>query len=106
MYITNITKYDSYMVSLLVARIGNTKPDYDSDIAKDDSLLKGRRYNDNERIARMVLGNIYAEVGFDEAKANAKFISLNSTEMQPYIKAAIIESASADHYYTFEKQWN
>ena len=93
------------MLSLLTAKITNTKDQYDSHIASDNMMMKGSRYNDDARIARMVIGIFYAESGYDYEKANAKFISLNSVEMEPYIKRAVLESASSDYYYTNEKQW-
>lgn len=106
MILTDLSKFDSYMFNLLVSKIKNTKSQYDSDLDKEESVLKGRRYSDDERIARMVVGNIYAECGFDYDKANKKLVSLSSVEIQPYIKAAILDSASADYYYTYEKQWD
>jgi 6-pyruvoyl-tetrahydropterin synthase len=105
MILTDLSKFDAYMFNLLVNKIKNTKSQYDADLANEEWALKGSRYNDNERIARMVVGNIYGECGFDYEKANAKFISLNSIEIEPYIKAAVLDSASADYYYTYEKQW-
>jgi hypothetical protein len=105
MILTDLSKFDSYMFNLLVHKIKNTKSQYDADIAADDMSMKGYRYNDDQRIARIVIGNIYGECGFDYEKANAKFISLNSIEIEPYIKAAVLDSASADHWYTYEKQW-
>ena len=104
MIITDVTKFEAYMFNLLLHKIKNTKSEYDSDIASDEASLKGSRYNDDARIARMVVGMIFAESGFDYTKANAKFISLNSTEMEPYIKSAVLEAASADYHYAFEKK--
>jgi hypothetical protein len=105
MILTDKSKFDAYAFNLLLHKIKNTKSQYDADIAADDMSMKGNRYNDDERIARMVIGDIYGEVGYDYVKANAKFISLNSIEIEPYIKAAVLDSASADHWYTYEKQW-
>lgn len=103
MTIVDTTKFDSYHFSLLVAKIKNTKESYD--LSDSDTYLKGSRYNDNDRIARMVVGNIYAEVKMDLEVAKAKFLSLNSVDIEPYIKQAVLDSASADHWYTYEKQW-
>jgi hypothetical protein len=105
MILTDLTKFDAYMFNLLLHKIKNTKSQYDADLALEDWALKGYRYNDDERIARMVVGNIFAQSNYDYEKANAKFISLNSIEIEPYIKAAVLDSASADYYYTYEKQW-
>lgn len=105
MVIVDKSKFDAERLYLLEHKIKNTKHLYDADLEKEDWALKGSRYNNDARIAMMVVGNIYAECEFDHEKANAKFLSLNSTEIEPYIKKAIIESASADYYYTYEKQY-
>lgn len=105
MILTDKSKFDAYMLNLVIAKIKNTKHEYDADLEKEEWALKGSRYNDDERIALMVIGQIYGECGFDYTKANAKFISLSSIEIESYIKKAVLESASADYYYTYEKQW-
>jgi len=105
MTVIDINNFDTYRFNLLVAKIANVKADYDADLVDQNEFLKGYRYNDNDRIARMILGDIYSECGYDAAKANSKFLSLDSTQMLSYIKKAVLESASADHWYTYEKQW-
>lgn len=105
MTIVDTTKFDAYRFSLLVAKIKNVKADFDSILADNETYLKGYRYNDNDRIARMVVGDIYGELKFDLEAAKAKFLALNSEEIMPYIKKAVLDSASADHWYTYEKQW-
>lgn len=104
MFVIDISKFDAYRFNLLTNKVKNHKVDYDSDIADQGEFLKGYRYNDNDRIARMILGDIFFECQSDAICANAKFLSLNSTEILPYIKKAVMDSASADHYYTYEKQ--
>jgi predicted MPP superfamily phosphohydrolase len=104
MTITDITKFDTYSFNLLVYKIKNTKSQYDVDFVGGEHF-KGFRYNDDERIARMVIGDIFAECQRDENRANSKFISLDSIQMEAYIKRAVLESASCDHYYTFEKMY-
>ena len=105
MTIVDTTKFDAYLFNLLVHKIKNTKAQFDADLADTDQYLKGSRYNDDQRIARMVVGNIYAECKHDLAAAQAKFISLSSVDMMPYIKDAVLDSAGADHWYTYEKVW-
>ncbi len=105
MIVTDISKFDASRLTLLVFKIKNTKAGYDSAISDTSEYLKGSRYNDDARIARMILGDIYGEMKFDVEKAAAKFLSLNSIEIEPYIKKAVLESASADYHYTYEKQW-
>ena len=104
MVLTDLTKFDKQRFDLLVYKIKDTKAKYDSEMNSDEHL-KGYRYNDNERIARMILGYFYAESQFNYDVANKKFLSLNSTEIETYIQKAVLESASADHWYTYEKQW-
>ena len=105
MIMTDITKFDAYRLNLLIGKIKNTKSEFDSILEDTSQYLKGYRYKDDARIARIVLGNIYAEAGFSEEKAAAKFLALNSIEIMPYIKVAVLDAASADHWYTYEKQW-
>ena len=106
MFLTDITKFESYMFNLLLHKIKNTKNQYDSIISSDDASLKGSRYNDDQRIARMIVGDIFAESDYDYVVANARFISLNSVEIEPYIRKAVLESARADYHYTHEKQYD
>ncbi len=105
MIVTDITKFDAYRFGLLVGKIKNVKADFDEILSDTSQYLKGYRYNDDNRIARIVVGNIFAEAGFNEEKAAAKFIALNSIEIMPYIKVAVLDAASADYHYTYEKQW-
>lgn len=105
MVLTDISKFEPYMFNLLLHKIKNTKSQYDSAISSDGEALKGTRYNDDERIARIVVGIIFSENNFDYDKANAKFISLDSAEMEPYIKRAVLESANADYHHAYEKQY-
>ena len=108
MLIFDLEKFDSQRVYLLKARIGNIKDSIALDIYCSH---RGRRYSDNERIARIVLGYIIKdamedkeyEINYD--KANAMFISLDTNQIDPYIERAIHESAGADFYYAFEKEW-
>lgn len=105
MTVTNITQFDAYRLNLLVAKIKNVKADYDADIADQNEFMKGRRYNDDDRIARLILGYLYTETGSDHVRANAKFLSLDSIEILPYIKKAVLESAKGDYWYEYEKQY-
>lgn len=105
MQITDITKFDAYQVSLLIKKIENVKPDFDDALDEVYDTIKGFRYGQNGRIARLILGQLFTECDFDCIKANAKFISLNSTEIIPYIKDAVIESARADYHYAYEKKY-
>lgn len=106
MTLTDITKFDQYMLVLLIAKIKNTKSQYDTLINSDNTMMMGGRYHDDRRIAHMVIGDIFTECSMDYQKANTKFISLNSIEIEPYIKKAVLDSAGADYWYLYEKQWN
>ena len=104
MILFDITKFDSQKVYLLQGRIGNIK---DSVELNADCFCKGIRYNDNERISRLVLGYIIgSEKGvIDYESANANFLSLNTTQIDPLIYRAVYEAAESDFYYEFEKEW-
>ena len=105
MVLTDISKFDKERLQLLAYKIKETKHLYDANLADTNTFLKGSRYNDDQRIARMILGNIYNECKFDYVEAAKKFLSLSSTEIEPYIKAAVLDYASCDYYYTYEKVW-
>ena len=104
MVIVDISKFDQYRLYLLENKIKLDKPQYDEQIYKEH-LLKGWRYHDDKRIAKIVIGNIFEESGYDYEKAAQKFLSLNSTEIEPYIKNAVLDSAHSDYWYTYEKVW-
>lgn len=104
MTITDITKFDKQRFDLLVYKIAQTKANYQS-LMKSDEHLMGYRYNDNDRIARMIIGYFYSEAGCDYVVANSNFLKLNSNEIEAYIKKAVLDSAAADYWYTYEKQY-
>ena len=109
MIIFDYEQFDQEKVYLLIGRIKNTKSLYDNDLNPHWSE-KGRRYYDDERISRMVLGYILEKTAdkpfkFNIEKANSKFLSMDTHEIDPYIKKAVIEAAEADYYYTYEKEW-
>jgi len=101
-------KIDQQRYYLLQGRIGQIK---DSIVPEDtDWYLRGWRYNDNERIAYMIIGDIVKETKDQDGHhnyeaANAKFISMDTHQIDVYIKKSVLESASADHWYAFEKEW-
>ncbi len=105
MITTDTSKFDAYRLYLLVGKIKNTKGEFNAELEDTSQYYKGSRYNDDYRIARLILGNIFAEVGFNQEKASAKFLELNSIEIMPYIKKAVLDAASADYHYQYEKQW-
>jgi len=107
MVITDINKFDQQRFYLLTHKIKQNKHEYDSIIeSSPHEYLKSTRYEDDGRIARMVVGEIYRESNFDIKEAASKFLSLNSTEIESYIKFCILDAARADYYYTYEKQWD
>jgi len=107
MLIFDIKKFDEQRVYLLQGRIGSIKDFLPLD---PEWSHKGSRYNDNERISRLVLGYIIEET-LDQDKnrnykaANSKFLSLDTNQIDPYIHKAVQEAADADFYYTFEKEY-
>jgi hypothetical protein len=104
MVLVDINQFDQQRFYLLVNKVKLTKSNYDS-LMNEGEHLKSRRYNDDDRIARMIVGDIYAECKYDIEAAKKKFLALNSIEIEPYIKSAVLESASCDYYYTYEKDW-
>ena len=75
MVVVDKSHFDAYSFNLLFWKIKNTKSQYDTDLEGSEAI-KGVRYRDDDRIARMVLGYIFTECGFDPSYANKKFISL------------------------------
>ena len=107
MVVISVTNFDQDKFYLLKHKIKETKSQYDSLLeAQPNEYLKGSRYEDNSRLANMVLGDLYQECDYSYPEANKLFLSLTSVEIEPYIRKAILESASADYYYKFEKNWD
>lgn len=105
MVLVNINEFDQQRFYLLTHKIKLTKAYYDN-LLNDNEHLRGRRYDDDSRIAQMIVGDIYKECGFDLEASKKKFLALNSVDIEPYVKKAVLESASADYYYTYEKRWD
>lgn len=112
MVLVNVKEFDQHKFYLLTHKIKNTKfevldmphketQEYDH----NDWKMMGSRYRDDERIARMVIGDIYAANNMNLEKAKKAFLAMSSVEIEPYIKKAVNESASADYWYTFEKEY-
>ena len=103
MIVTELSNFDEWKFYLLTHKIKNSKHKYDEMINSNEfEYLKGRRYDDNHRIARSILGTIYSECNFDYQKANKVFLSLDHILIEPYIKRAVLESAKLDYNYTYE----
>lgn len=100
-----IKEFDSQRFYLLVHRIKQNKAAFYEAMENDAMTYRGTRYNNDERMAQMIVGSIYGEVDFDLEEAKRVFLSLTSSEMDCYIKAAVYESTSADFYYKFEKEY-
>ena len=106
MVVINLQNFDQDKFYLLKGRISQTKAEHLDLIKESDDMMCGSRYDNDARIAQMVLGYLYQEVDFNYEDANKLFLSLSSIETDPYIKKAVLESASADYYYAFEKRWD
>lgn len=113
MIVFDYSLFDPVKMCSLIHRIKNTKHLYDEDLNPDYSE-KGRRYHDDERVARMVCGYFLEEFSqpingtqgfFNVTKANEKLKSLDSHQIDPYIKRAVVESAESDYHYNNEKEW-
>jgi hypothetical protein len=108
MIVLDYFKFDEHKVYLLTHRIKNTK-DF---VILDEYMQKGSRYYDDSRIAKLVLGYIAEQTkngyDFNLEKANEKFLSLSSIDIDPYIVDAVKEAAACDYHYdghNMEKQW-
>jgi len=104
MMLTDLKKLDKQRFSLLVFKIKATKQNY-VQFMNENEHLQGSRFNDDNRIARMILGYFYGEAKMDYVIANQNFLLTDSQAIETYIKKAVLESASADHWYTNEKAW-
>lgn len=101
-----IEDFDQYRVGLVLFKINEMKDSLVSEETNHiDWIYKGIRFNDNKAILVRLLSKIHLEEKSDLEKTKAKFLSLNSEEIVPYIKWAVLDAASADYYYTFEKDW-
>lgn len=99
-------------IILLKKYIGKTIGD--DGFQNKGSLLKGYRWNDNDRIfytacgmaiqhVNKEAGNVYYEK--NEEGALEYMQSLNQQELDQYYINAMLDAASCDYYYTYEKDW-
>lgn len=102
MVLVDVEQFDQQRFYLLTHKIKQIK---ESLIDFSAMKMKGRRYRDDERIARMVVGEIYRECDFDLEKAKVRFVAMSSAEIEPIIKFCANDAANADYWYTYEKQW-
>jgi hypothetical protein len=75
-----------------------------------DSFLKGRRYNDSDRVARCILANIatsHKHINEDDRHITVyTYIEkLNDEDLTMWVDSALHYSGGCDHWYTFEKDW-
>lgn len=109
MILVDINNFDQQRFYLLTHKVNMTKDSYlevkSGETSHKSELMYGSRTQDSDRIARMIVGDIYAECKYDLEKAKSRFLSLTSTEIEPYIKKAVLESASSDYWYSYEKEW-
>lgn len=109
MIIVSKKEFDQHKLYLLIHKIKQTKDQYldmgpDEDSPTED-LRYGYRVKDDERIAKMVLGYIYRDSNYDIEKAKKAFLQISSIDIEKYIRDAVKDSASADHWYTYEKEY-
>ena len=92
-------------IKLLKQSIGKTFIDSDH----DKMLMKGSRWADNERIFYMACGEILRIEGtferLSEEAGFAKMSAMNQQELDELYIKAMKESASADYWYRYEKDW-
>ena len=70
----------------------------------DNWFHKGRRYCDNERVLKVIVGEVTSLIGED--KVNEYFSNVPVEELNMWIDESLRCSGSADYYYTFEKEWD
>ena len=75
-----------------------------------EGFLKGRRYDDSDRVARCILANIagsFRHIDEDERQINIYTYSenLNEEELTQWVDSALHYSGSCDHWYRFEKDY-
>lgn len=108
MVLVDYREFDSHKFYLLIHKIKQNKKHY-SHLAPDQiedhdkMLFHGPRYSDNERIARMVVGEIYKSNDFNIEKANKAFLAMNSVDMESIIIDCVNDSAAADYWNIYEK---
>ena len=65
---------------------------------------KGRRYCDNERLLKVIVGEVTSLIGKD--KVNEYFSNVTVEDFNMWIDESLRYSGSADYFYTFEKEWD
>lgn len=102
--LTDLNKFDKQRFDVLVYKIKTTKQNY-VQFMNSNEHYQSTRFNDNDRIGRMILGYFYGEAKMDYTLANSNFLATDSQAIETYIKKAVLESAKADYHYNFEKEW-
>jgi len=108
MLLIDIEKFDENKRDMVEDRIADIKHTVS---LNNDCEFKGRRYSDNKRMVYMICGVIAGELPnnsdgrYDYNTANDIFVKMDTYQLDRYIKKIVKESASADYYYMFEKDW-
>ena len=119
---------ESQNVSIEVAIENYKKSKEWNSVEKPDYMyLEGRRFNDNENLRKVILGNMrmcinnslfdghsHADLTDEAAKwlmedvyGNYLIEILNEPKkLNEWIKATLLYSAGSDYWYTYEKDWN
>lgn len=80
-----------------------------------DEYAAGRRFRDDETVATRLISainNAFAVAGADvQSKECIKMVDvfvqgLSGTELDAFILESLRDSASSDHWYMYEKQWD
>lgn len=105
----DITQFDQDKLTLLKGKIDFMKENIielaDGEVDHRLMIMRGSRFDNSERIARTVVGKLYAKCKFDIELAKKMFLEISSLDIEPFIIDSVKESASADYYYNYEKDY-
>ena len=122
--LTYAPEYPKEFVSRVEQIIAEVKKEWDAekwDVDHTNSKYKGNRYNNKERILQVILGNIRSSHENEIRKNGADWETANNEsfaaavewskhvtdeELKIIVNRALEYSASADYWYTFEKEWD
>jgi hypothetical protein len=67
--------------------------------------LEGRRYNDNKRVAIVIMGEIESYCDENDLICKQYLMNLSDENLQEWINKALIYSGESDYWYIYEKEF-
>lgn len=119
--ISYAVKHQAFVESAVaIYRLRHTEEEILSSFPEGDNYHKGSRFNNNESVAERLLSAVASHIHYllhlssnDEVALAALeleidlfFQNIKGSDLDYLINDAMRECASADDWYTFEKQWN